>query len=57
MLYSLLSFGLAIATFFMLDMRWYFALPIAFAVLVATGVVRVAYWEILEKTQQRRLGG
>jgi hypothetical protein len=51
MLVSLLCFALAVATFFVVPAPWYYALPIAFAVFVATAAVRGLLWGIFGRTE------
>jgi hypothetical protein len=49
MIYSLISFAAAVATFFLVPLPWYFALAIALLVLIGTGVLRAAYWIITKQ--------
>jgi hypothetical protein len=47
-LYSVLSAAAAVATFFLVDWPWYYALLAAFGVYTATSIVRVIYWKMTE---------
>lgn len=48
-LYSVASFAIAIATFFMLVMPWYFALPIAVRVFFLTAFLRSIFWLVTDR--------